>query len=82
MGRPFSARKRQDILCKLETGQNDRTILAETDDSIRQLRKMRRDWEQFGELVRPRLASGRPRMLSAFHQAELLVYLISDRPPT
>ena len=40
---------------------------------------MRRNWEEFWEVVRPQLTSGRPRKLNRIHQQALLEYL-EQRP--
>lgn len=57
----------------------DKRILDVTEISVRQLRKMRRNWEEFWEVIRPHLASGRPKKLNRTHHHALLQYL-EQRP--
>lgn len=72
---------RQLIWFNFESGKDDKHILDVTEISVRQLRKMRRNWEDFGEVVRPHVASGRPKKLNRIHQEALLEYL-EQRPTT
>lgn len=76
---PLSTSMRQLIWFNFESGKDDKHILDVTEISVRQLRKMRRNWEEFGEVVRPHMASGRPKKLNRIHQEALLEYL-EQRP--
>lgn len=69
---PLSTSVRQLIWFSFESGKDDKHILNVTGISVRQLQKMQRNWEKFGEVVRPQLTSGRPRKLSRIHQQALL----------
>ena len=64
MGRSFSIIKRQVIKFRLESGEENNTIITATGISIRQLRKMRRNWERFNEVAKPQLAAGRRKKLN------------------
>lgn len=77
---PLSAALRRIIRLKLESGEKDRAIIGETSISVRQMRKMRRNWERYGEVVRPTKKGGRPRILSCVHEEQLL--LLQDQRPT
>lgn len=59
-----------------ESRKDDKHIPDVTEISVRQLRKMRHNWE---EVLRPHLASGRPKKLNRIHQQALLEYL-EQRP--
>lgn len=76
---PLSTSVRQHIWFHFESGKYDKHILDVTEISVRQLRKMRRNWEEFGEVDRPHLASGRPKKLNRTHHHTLLQYL-EQRP--
>ena len=75
MGRLFSARKRQDILDKLEAGAKNGVIISKTGVSARQIQKMRRNWKQYGKVAGPQLPPSCPQKLNTLHQTKLLVYL-------
>ena len=66
-------------MVSLESGKDDKHILGRTGLSVRQVRKMRRNWEQFGEVVKPQLAAGRPKKMCQLHNQALLEYL-EERP--
>ena len=72
--------KRQAIKFRLESGEDDNTIITATGVSIRQLRKMRRNWERFNEVAKPQLAAGRRKKLNQQQIDQILVYL--DQRPT
>ena len=59
---------------------NREKVINTTGISVRQLRKMQRNWEEFGEIVRPQLTSWRPQRLNHTHQQALLKY--SEQMPT
>ena len=81
MRRSFSIIKRQAIKFRLESGEDDNTIITATGvSSIRKLRKMRRKWERFNEVANPQLAAGRRKKLNQQQIDQLLVYL--DQRPT
>ena len=69
----------QSVWFSLESGKDDNHILDRTGLSVRQVRKMRRNWEQFGEVVKPQLAAGRPKKMCQLHNQALLEYL-EERP--
>ncbi len=50
MSPPLSTSVRQLIWFNFESGKDDKHILNITGISVRQLRKMRRNWEEFGGL--------------------------------
>lgn len=75
----LSTSVRQLIWFSFESGKADNHILNVSGISVRQLRKMPRNCEEFGEVVRPQLTSGRPRKLNRIHQQALLEYL-EQRP--
>lgn len=76
----LSSSVRQSVWFSLESGKDDKHILDCTGLSVRQGRKMRRNWEQFGEIVKPQLKSpGRPKKLSQRHHEALLEYW-EERP--
>ena len=65
---------------KLERGDSNKFIEEATRLSGRQIRRIRSNWEHYGEVVRPRISIGhRPRALSQYHYKQLLVYL-EQRP--
>ena len=72
MRRSFSIIIRQAIKFRLESGEDDNTIITATGVSIRQLRKMRRNWEQFNEVAKPQLAAGRRKKLNQQQIDQLL----------
>ena len=49
---PMNISVRQLMWFYFESGKDDKHILDVTEISVRQLRKMRRNWEEFGEVVR------------------------------
>ena len=69
---------RQHIWFHFESGKDDKHILDVTEISVRQLRKMRRNWEKSGEVVKPHLASGRPKKLNRTHH--FLPQYLEQRP--
>lgn len=76
----LSSSVRQRVWFSLESGKDDKHILDRTGLSVRQVRKLRRNWEQFGEVVKPQLKlPGRPKELSQRHHEALLEYL-EERP--
>ena len=74
MGRSFSIIKRQAIKFRLESDEDATGV------SIRQLRKMRHNWEHFSEVAKPQLASGRRKKMNQQQIEQLLMYL--DQRPT
>lgn len=75
---PLTTSVRQHIWFHFESGKDDKHILDVTEISVRQLRKMRRNWEKFGEVVKPHLASGRPKKLNRTHH--FLLQYLEQRP--
>lgn len=79
MSPPLSASVRQSVWFSFESGKDDKHTLDRTGLSVRQVRKMRRNWEMFGEVVKPKLGAGRPKKICQLHNQALLEYL-EERP--
>lgn len=77
---PLSASVRQSVWFSFESGKYDKHILDRTGLSLRQVRKMRRNREMFGEVVKPKLGAGGPKKMCQLHNQALLEYL--EEPPT
>lgn len=76
---PLSTSVRQLIWFNFESGKDDKHIHDVPEISVRQLRKMRRNWEEFGEVVRPQMASGRPKKAEPRTSSSFAEYL-EQRP--
>lgn len=77
---PPSYDVRASVHFHLERGDTNQFIQDATRLSGRQIRRMRSNWEHFGEVVAPKLLiRNRPRALSRYHEEQLLGYL-EQRP--
>lgn len=71
---------RQRVWFSLEPEKYDKHIPDRSELSVRQVREMRRDCEQFGEVVKPQFkAAGRLKKLRELHNQTPLEYL-EERP--
>ncbi len=77
---PLSHSIRQTVWFQLESGKGDGFIFERTGISARQMRQIRLNWKEFGEVVRPQMAAGRPKNMSQVHNQARLEYL--EKRPT
>lgn len=78
---PLSHNVKATVHFHLERGDSNKFIEDATRLSGRQICRMRSNWEHFGGVVRPKLSIGnRPRILSQYHNKQLLSYL--EQQPT